>query len=303
MMPRLRTILSAILTLSLSIAATRVADAGEMVPLWPDGAPGETGDIGEETQQPARPGDSTIRIANVTRPTLEIFSPPRERNTGAAVMICPGGGYNILAFNKEGTEVAEWLNSIGVTGIVLKYRVPARKGRERFEAPLEDAQRALGIVRQRAKSWDVDPDRVGVLGFSAGGHLAAALSNRNAKRTYPRVDDADDLSCRPNFALLIYPAYLVDRKDNMTLAPEVQPTSETPPTFLAQTEDDGVKVECSLFYYLALRRAKVPAEMHLYPDGGHGYGLRPSNHNVSTWPARAEPWLRSLGVLEPKARP
>src|SRR5205085_294801 len=146
-----------------------------------------------------------------------------------------------------------WLNSLGVTGIVLKYRVPARKGRARFEAPLQDAQRALGLVRQRAqvKTLTVDPDRIGILGFSAGGHLAATLSNQYENRTYPRVDDADDVSCRPNFALLIYPAYLVDRQSNTnTLAPEIKVTSSTPPTFLAQTEDDGVKVECSLFYYL-----------------------------------------------------
>src|SRR3954469_20745276 len=132
-----------------------------------------------------------MRLTNVTRPTLEVFLPPREKSNGAAVLICPGGGYNILAYNKEGTEVARWLNSIGVAGIVLKYRVPARKGRERYEAPLQDAQRALGIIRQRAKEWHIAPDRIGVLGFSAGGHLAATLSNQNSKRTYPRVDDAD----------------------------------------------------------------------------------------------------------------
>jgi acetyl esterase/lipase len=185
-----------------------------------------------------------------------------------------------------------------VAGIVLKYRVPARKGRERYEAPLQDVQRALGMVRQRAREFRIDPDRLGVLGFSAGGHLAATLSNQYEKRTYPRVDEADDLSCRPNFTLLIYPAYLVDRKGGNTLASELKVTSNTPPTFLAQTEDDGVRVECSLFYYLALKTAKVPAEMHLYPDGGHGYGLRPSTHTVSTWPQRAEEWLRAQRLLK-----
>jgi acetyl esterase/lipase len=205
----------------------------------------------------------------------------------------PVAPVNILAYNKERTEVAEWLNSIGVAGIVLKYRVPARKGRERHEAPLQDAQRALGMVRQRASEWMINPDRIGILGFSAGGHVAATLSNQYEKRSYPRVDEADDLSCRPSFALLIYPAYLVDRKGENTLAPELNVTPRTPPTFLVQTEDDGVRVECSLFYYLALKNAKVPAEMHLYPAGGHGYGLRPSAHTVSTWPQRAEEWLRS----------
>jgi acetyl esterase/lipase len=292
-----------ILTLLLTLLGPRGSAADEPIRLWPGVAPGETGEIGPEQEQPGKPGDNTIRLGNVTQPTLEVFLPPREKNTGAAVVICPGGGYNILAYNKEGTEVAQWLNSIGVAGIVLKYRVPARKGRERYEAPLQDAQRSLGIVRLRARQWMIDPARIGILGFSAGGHLAATLSNQHEKRTYPRVDEADDASCRPDFTLLIYPAYLIPRKGDNTLAPEIKVMSDTPPTFLAQTEDDGVRVECSLFYYLALKNAKVPAEMHLYPDGGHGYGLRPSSHNVSHWPQRAEEWLRTLGVLEPKAVP
>ncbi len=287
-----------ILGLGLGLPASRGSASEAPIPIWPSAAPGETGDIGPEQEQPQKPGDNTIRLTSVTRPTLEVFLPPREKNTGAAVVICPGGGYNILAYNKEGTEVAQWLNTIGVASIVLKYRVPARKGRERYEAPLQDAQRALGIVRQRAGQWMLDPDRIGILGFSAGGHLAATLSNQYQNRTYPRVDAADDVSCRPNFALLIYPAYLVERKGENSLATEVKVTSDTPPTFLAQTEDDGVRVECSIFYYLALKNAKVPAEMHLYPDGGHGYGLRPSSHNVSTWPQRAEEWLRALGMLK-----
>jgi acetyl esterase/lipase len=299
-MPRLqpRLVLFAILTLTLSLSAPGATRAGEPILLWPGTAPGETGEIGPEQEQPKKPGDTTTRLTNVTRPSLEVFLPPQEKTTGTAVVICPGGGYNILAYNKEGTEVAEWLNSIGVAGIVLKYRVPARKGRERHEAPLQDAQRALGMVRGRAREWRIDPDRIGILGFSAGGHLAATLSNQYEQRTYPRVDETDDLSCRPSFALLIYPAYLVARKGENTLAPELTVTSRTPPTFLAQTEDDGVRVECSLFYYLALKNAKVPAEMHLYPDGGHGYGLRPSAHTVSTWPRRAEEWLRARGLLE-----
>ena len=291
-MPRARHALFLLAFWTAAALAPRGGLAGETIPLWPASAPGEKGDIGEEQEQPGRPGDNTIRLTNVTRPTLDVFLPPPEKNKGAAVVICPGGGYSILAFNKEGTEVAEWLNSIGVAGIVLKYRVPARKGRERFDAPLQDAQRALGIVRQRAQGWHIEPDRIGVLGFSAGGHLAATLSNQYAKRTYPRVDEADDLSCRPDFAALIYPAYLVKGKGDNTLAPEVSVTSKTPPTFLAQTEDDGVRVECSLFYYLALKEAKVPAEMHIYASGGHGYGLRPSASTVSTWPQRARAMAR-----------
>jgi acetyl esterase/lipase len=275
----------------------RAADP-PVIPLWPGAAPGDAGDVGPEGNQPARPGDDTIRLTNVTKPTITVIRPPADKATGAAVLIFPGGGYNILAWNKEGTEVAEWLNSLGVTGVVLKYRVPARKGRERYAAPLQDAQRAVGLVRQHAAEWGIDPHRVGVLGFSAGGHLAAAVSTNFDARTYDPVDDADKQPCRPDFALLIYPAYLAG-KDN-ALAPELKVTAKTPRTFLAMTEDDTVRVECGLFYYLALKRAKVPAEMHLYPTGGHGYGLRPSANLVSTWPQRAADWLRSIGALEMK---
>lgn len=270
----------------------------EQIRLWPAAAPGEKGDLPPEAAQPARPNDTTIRLGNVSDPTLTIYRPAADKANGTAVVICPGGGYNILAFNKEGTEVAEWFNSIGVTGIVLKYRVPKRMERERHEAPLQDVQRAVGVVRHRASEWGLDPARIGVLGFSAGGHLAAASSNNYGKRTYPGVDAADEVSCRPDFALLIYPAYLVD-KDNK-LAPELPVSKDTPKTFIAMTEDDGVRVECALFYYLALKQAKVPAEMHVYPTGGHGYGLRPSEHLVSSWPARAADWMKSIGALEKK---
>lgn len=272
------------------------------MPIWPSTAPGEKGDIGDEHEQPLRQGDNTIRVTNVTRPTLTIFQPPAEKRTGACVVIFPGGGYSILAWNKEGTEIAEWLNRLGVTALVLKYRVPARMGRERYAAPLEDAQRAVGLARHRAREWNIRPDRIGVLGFSAGGHLAATLSNNHDARVYEPIDEADQTSCRPDFALLIYPAYLVDAKTN-AVSPELKVSGKTPPTFLAQSQDDGVRVEGSLFYYLALKNAKVPAEMHLYPSGGHGYGLRPSEHRVSTWPDRAAEWLDSLGMLKRAKQP
>lgn len=267
----------------------------EPIPLWPAGAPGETGDVGEEGTLPARPNDSTVRVNNVTRPTMTVFRPSPEKDTGASVLVCPGGAYNILAYNKEGTEVAEWLNTLGVTGIVLKYRVPARKGRERHAAALQDGQRALSLIRHRAKSLGIDPQRIGVLGFSAGGHLAALLCSGPTERAYEPIDEADRVEIRPNFCLLIYPAYLATKEN--TLAAPLHVTSKTPPTFLVQTEDDSVRVESSLVYYAALKEAKVPAEMHLYPSGGHGYGLRPSRNAVSTWPRLAESWMASLGVL------
>jgi len=282
----------------LSALSIGVARGGEPLPpiaIWPQIAPGEKGDIPEEADQPAKP-DNITRTGNVSKPTLTIFRPAPEKNTGASVVICPGGGYNILAWNLEGTEVAEWLNTIGVTGIVLKYRVPGRKGLEKHAVALQDAQRAIGVVRQRASEWGIDPKKIGVLGFSAGGHLAATLSNNYATRTYEPIDEADKVSCRPDFTVLIYPAYLVDKAN--VVSPELKVTSETAPTFIAMTEDDGVRVEGPLFYYLALKNAKVQAEMHLYPTGGHGYGLRPSKNLVTTWPERAEQWMKSLGVLE-----
>ena len=278
--------------------------ASEPMTLWPKGAPGEKGDIGEERDM-TKPGDGlsggkqVIRIGNVSTPTLTLFQPPPDKDTGAAVIVCPGGGYNILAMDLEGTEVCQWLNSAGVTAVLLKYRVPARKGQERYTAPLQDAQRTLSLTRYHAAEWRIDPKRVGILGFSAGGHLSATASTRFDKRAYGAVDEADQVSCRPDFTLLIYPAYLV-RKEGPDLSPELTVSSNTPPTFLVQTEDDGVKVENSLFYYLALKQAGVPAEMHLFAHGGHGYGLRESDEAVISWPKRAEEWMRGMGVLERK---
>jgi acetyl esterase/lipase len=285
--------------LGLGGSSAGAAEPNETIVLWPNGAPHEAKDFPAESTEPAKPGDSTIRVTNVSSPTLAVYRPAKEIACGAAVVICPGGGYGKLAYNKEGTEVAEWLNTIGVTGIVLKYRVPARKDRARHDAPLEDAQRAVGYVRHHASKWGLDPQRIGILGFSAGGHLAATTSNTYDNRTYEPIDEADNTSCKPDFSVLIYPAYLIDKKTN-EVSPELPVTKDTPPTFIAMSEDDGVGVEGPLFYYLALKQNKVPAEMHLYPTGGHGYGLRPSEHLVSTWPARVADWMKSRGLLEKK---
>ena len=242
-------------------------------------------------------GRRVIRTGNVSTPTMSVYRPAKDKDTGAAVVVFPGGGYNILALDLEGTEICEWLNSIGITAVLVKYRVPARPGRPRWAAPLEDAQRAVGLVRAQAGELGLDPKRIGVMGFSAGGHLAAALSTNYDHRTYATVDARDAVSCRPDFVLLIYPAYLTVREEGDKVSPELKVSKETPPTFLVQAEDDGVRVETSLFYYAALRTARVPAEMHLYPVGGHGYGMRKTDKLVTTWPARAEEWLRSLGVF------
>jgi len=279
-----------------------IAHAANPIPLWPKGAPGEKGDIGEEKDTTGPTGQlvagkRVIRLGNVSNPTLTIYAPAKEKSSGAAVLVFPGGGFSILALDLEGTEVCEWLNSIGVTAILVKYRVPARKGQPVYAAALQDAQRAVGYVRQHAHEWSIDPAKIGVLGFSAGGHISGAVSTNFEKRNYEPVDAADSVSCRPDFAVLIYPGLLVPRQNPEKLNPEFTITANTPPTFLAQSQDDPVKVENSLFYYQGLLKAKVPAEMHLYPTGGHGYGLRRTDKMVTTWPLRAEEWMRSLKLI------
>jgi acetyl esterase/lipase len=275
----------------------------EPIPLWPKGAPNEKGDVGEE-HDTTKPGDGlvsgqrVIRLGNVSKPEITLHRPSKEKDTGTAVVVCPGGGYSILAMDLEGTEICEWFNSIGVTGVLLKYRVPTRPGDDKHVLPLQDAQRALSLVRFHAKDWNLDPKRIGVLGFSAGAHLTASLSTTFDRRAYEPVDDADRVSCRPDFSMPIYPAYLALKDQDNKIAPDLNVTTNTPPTFLIQAEDDGVRVENSLVYYLALKNAKVPVEMHLYPNGGHGYGLRPSDKLISSWPKRAEEWLRGLGMLQ-----
>jgi len=276
----------------------------EAIPLWPNGAPGETGAIGREvdTDTPTNrlvAGRKMIRLSNVSQPTITLYHPSKDKDTGAAVVVCPGGSYSILAMDLEGTEVCQWLNSIGVTGVLLKYRVPKRPGDDHHLLPFQDVQRAFGLVRSRAPQWNLDPKRIGILGFSAGGHLAARLSNNFDRRVYEYVDDADQASCRPDFTVLIYPAYLV-LKDQNALAPEFSVTTNTPPTFLTQTEDDPIGVDNSLCYYLALKKAGVPVEMHLYATGGHGYGMRLTEKSCTGWPDRAEEWLRATGVLAKK---
>lgn len=288
-------------------AGSACAAVSPRILLWPGQAPGETqvlppeADLTKPTDA-AVGGRPVVRWGNVSSPTITIYSPAPERNTGAAVVVCPGGGYHILALDLEGTEVCAWLNSIGVTAVLLKYRVPRRVGRERHAAPLQDVQRAMGLVRQRADELGVDVKRVGVLGFSAGGHLAAVLSNNHTTRTYEEIDEADKLSCRPDFAVLVYPGYLTAEGKAELVAPELPVSAmNTAPTFIAMAEDDTVHVETGLFYYVALKRAKVPAEMHVYPRGGHGYGLRRTENDVTTWPDRAADWMRASGWLKPTA--
>jgi len=293
--------LSAVMLFSTS-TQMRAAVTPVVIPLWPGGAPGETNKIGEETDITKESdnnvaGKRLIRLGNVSKPTLTVYRPAKEKDNGAAVVVFPGGGYNILALDLEGTEVCEWLNSMGVTAVLLKYRVPKRAGLEKHTVALQDAQRAVGLVRQHAREWGIDPRRIGVLGFSAGGHLAATLSASANQRTYSAVDDADVQSCRPDFAILIYPAYLTLKDQHDAVSPETSVRSNTPPTFITMTQDDPVRVETALFYSAALKTAGVPFELHIYPKGGHGYGLRRTENPVTGWPDRAAEWMQSRALL------
>jgi acetyl esterase/lipase len=275
------------------------------LPLWPNGAPNAEPTTGPEadttTAKDGTPGGKpVIRIGNVSNPTLTLYA-PKGAQTGAAVVVFPGGGYRILAIDLEGTEVCDWLNSKGINCIVVKYRVPVSGPYPKSSAPLQDAQRALGMVRSHAGEWHIDPNRIGVLGFSAGAHLAAALSTHFDQRLYEPIDAADKLSCRPDFTVIVYPGYLALSEQNYAPNPEIHPTDKTPPTFIVQAEDDPVHVENAVIYFLALKNAKVPAELHIYAQGGHGYGLRRTALPVTTWPQIVEIWLHTIHVLPDSA--
>jgi acetyl esterase/lipase len=270
--------------------------------LWPSGAPGPQTATGPE-HDTTRPTDNLIagrplmRIGEVADPTITLYSAPADHHTGAAVVVFPGGGYQILAIDLEGTEVCDWLNSIGVDCVLLKYRVPGTGPYPNSAAALQDAQRAVGMVREHAPEWKIDPSHVGVLGFSAGGHLAAALSTHYDQRLYPLMDAADQQSCKPDFAIVIYPGYLALSEKNFEVNPDIPVTASVPPTFLVQAEDDPVHVENAIEYFMQLKKAGVPAELHVFSKGGHGYGLRPTNLPITHWPELATSWLHTIGVL------
>lgn len=271
------------------------------MPLWPGAAPGAPANLPPEAdttkpEQAQIAGRKIIRLGNVARPTLTVYS-PKGKNSGAAVVVFPGGGYQILAIDLEGTEVCDWLNGIGVTCALVKYRVPDTGPYPKSSAALQDAQRAVGLVREHAAEWHIDPHRVGVLGFSAGAHLSAALSTHYEQRLYSPVDSADKQSCRPDFAVIVYPGYLALAEQGMAPNSEIHPTADTPPSFIVQAEDDPVHVENAVVYFTQLKAAKVPAELHIYAQGGHGYGLRRTELPVTGWPQLVETWLRTIEML------
>ncbi|MFA6863911.1 MAG: alpha/beta hydrolase [Dysgonamonadaceae bacterium] len=266
--------------------------------LFPNGAPGETEQMIEKEELSGNKtgGCPVLRITNVSEPTLTFYPAPPDNNSGTTIVVNPGGGYNILAYNLEGTEICKRFNSFGINCVLVKYRVPRREGLPKHAAPLQDLQRAIAYTRAHAKEWGIDANKIGVMGFSAGAHLSVMASNSFHQLTYPPIDAYDKESTRPDFCMLIYPAYLDG--ENFALASDVKVTDKTPPTFLVQTEDDSNYINSSLFYYYALKEAGVPAAMHLYPSGGHGYGLRNTGDAVNEWPFRAISWLRDLGMLD-----
>ena len=290
-----------VLLIGLGITKLQAADLkiSKLIDVWPSKVPGENGDIPAETLSTHNHRGAPIqKYNNVTKPTLTVYKPDLAEDTGASVVICPGGGYQILAWDLEGTEVAAWLNSIGVTGVVLKYRVPRRKDRKKHLAPLQDAQRSVSLVRHHAKEWGLDTKRIGILGFSAGGHLSAAALTNYDNRHYKSVDEIDKVSCRPDFGVLIYPAYLVDEETKSKLSPELKITKNTPPVFFAHAADDRVPAEGSVRFWQELRRNGVSSELHVFPSGGHGYGLRLSKFPVTDWPNLCGDWLKSMGFLK-----
>lgn len=290
------------------------ADVPLVVEVWPGQPPDDNAQVGTERvlmsqkldRKQVEVTEQTRMITDVTKPTLTICHPAKDKDTGTAILICPGGGYWNLFWQLEGEEVADWLNSIGVTGIILKYRVPRHADEPKdlpARRPLQDAQRAVSLVRSKAKEWGIDPQRIGIVGFSAGGHLAIATATSFEKRTYPAIDDIDNISCRPDFAIPVYPGYLKAR-DKDELAPSLRIPAGTPPVFLAHGGADIISPpENSVLMYLALRKAGVPAELHVYAKAAHDFGVRPSDQPCSTWTESCAAWLRHQGFLPPPAKP
>ena len=269
------------------------------IPIWPGAAPDAEPIPGPENctiTTKLIAGRPAVLVNNVSQPTMTVYS-PQGTNTGVAMVVFPGGGYNCLAIDLEGTEICDWLTSRGITAVLLKYRVPTLKfeGYRESRQALQDAQRTLGLVRFRAAEWHIDPHKIGVIGFSAGGHMVTATSTRYDKRLYPAVDAADKESCRPDFAITVFPGHLWHPNKGFVLNPNVPVTSHTPPTFILQAQNDPVdNVNNSLVYYIALKNAGVPVEMHLYAEGGHAFGLRRTEHPITRWPELVETWLQTI---------
>jgi acetyl esterase/lipase len=297
---------SALICLSACLPAL-AADQPLVVDVWP-GKPADddAAKIGTEKFIELKQAPNVKWLTNVTKPTLTIYRPAQGKDTGAAVLICPGGGYHNLAWDLEGEEVARWLNSLGVTGIILKYRCPRRPGDVKGEpapGPLKDAQRAVSLVRSRATEWAIDPKRIGMIGFSAGGHLVGSTATNFGKRSYEPIDDIDKISCRPDFGIMAYSGYFKP-KGRDELSPTVATPPDTPPLFFVHASDDPVsEVENSVAFYLALKRARIDAELHVYASGGHGFGVRRNDGPCAGWTQTCADWMRNRRFLQAGPRP
>jgi len=295
--------LACLVTASLLLLVSFTTAQQQTLPLWPNGTPEPTRITGPE-HDATTPTDAKVagrvllHLTDVAKPTLAVYPTSSSSNPSPAILVFPGGGYKILAYDLEGTEVCTWLNSVGVTCILVKYRVPFDAHFPASTEDLEDAQQAMRLTRANAAAWHIDPKRIGVLGFSAGAHLAAVLSN-HADFISPNVP-ASTIDAKPAFAFIIYPGYLATPPALDKLDPDINPTAATPPTFLLQAENDPVHVENVLVYFKALKDLKVPAELHIFAEGGHGYGLRPTDLPITHWPDLATTWLHTIHILGPK---
>lgn len=300
-----RTLTTFILLLCIGAAAQSAEPV--VIDLWPDKIPGPAAKVDGPEQDRTKDtdrliaGERIIKLANVSKPQAHVYLPKKDKANGGAVVICPGGGYHILAWDLEGTEVAEWLNELGFAAVVLKYRVPTGHHGDpgKWEGPVMDAQRALSITRAHADDWNLDPERVGILGFSAGGNAAAHTAVKNGSRLYTDQDKIDEASCKADFAILVYPAWMAD--DDGALKADFQVDDKAPPMFFAHAADDRVSCLSSVALFTALKKNDVPAELHIYAAGGHGYGLRPTDMPVTRWPSRAEAWLQNQQLMRSAA--
>ena len=292
--------------LALSLLIVPVLSMAEPLPplnLWPGPAPDEPTGFQMEPEDDKTSekdnlvaGKRLIRLTNVATPQLTVYPAPAEKSTGASVIVCPGGGHSVLAYDLEGSEICEWLNGLGVTGILLKYRVPRRDPAMPWKHAVQDAQRAVTLTRAHAAEWKLDPLKIGIIGFSAGGQTAGLTALTGNAKTYAPVDALDAAPSRPDFAMLIYPAYFAN-KEETALQPEVIVPADAPPVLFIHASNDPVTPMSSVLLYSELKRKKVPAELHIFPTGGHGYGARPTDLAITRWPALAETWMRGLGIL------
>jgi acetyl esterase/lipase len=282
------------------LAAFAVASASDLttLKLWPEGVPGKPAPVSEATRKLlAADGKSTNRVTNVTDPEITIYRP--EKSNGASVIVAPGGGYRFLSYAHEGTQVCDWLNSIGITAVLLKYRTPTRDETPVYEKPVQDAQRAIGMVRHHAAAWGLDPRRVGLLGFSAGGNLLGHAALDRGPRTYAQRADLDDPR-GPDFGVMIYGGGFLDKTDKTRFMDGFSVPKDAPPMFFLVAHDDKTNPVEAAMLYLEYKKLNLPAELHIYTRGGHGFGMRNDRHPINDWPARCAGWMKSMGFLDAK---